>query len=73
MLSSVGKDVLHPTVVVFAYILIGGHFAIFPAVFSKIYGNKLGSLLYAISFASYAVAAIIAFGLYWLIVYLHTK
>ena len=47
-----------------SYILIGGHFAIFPAVFSKIFGNELGSLLYSISFISYAVSSLLALILY---------
>ena len=47
-----------------SYILIGGHFAIFPAVFSKIFGNKLGSLLYSLSFISYALSAIISLIMY---------
>ena len=47
-----------------SYILIGGHFAIFPAVFSKIFGNKLGSLLYSLSFISYALSAIISLIIY---------
>lgn len=58
---------VHTVVVVLAYVLIGGHWAIFPAIFSKIFGNKLGSLLYSISFVSYAISAIIAYFLYWLI------
>jgi MFS family permease len=57
---------IYSVFVVCAYILIGGHFAIFPAVFSKIYGNKLGSLLYSISFSAYAISALIAFFLYWI-------
>lgn len=56
----------HTIFVVLAYILIGGHFAIFPAIFSKIFGNKLGSLLYSISFFAYAISALIAFFLYWI-------
>lgn len=61
-------EYVHSIVVIFTYILIGGHFAIFPAVFSKVFGNKLGSLLYSISFFGYAISAIIAWVFYYLVV-----
>lgn len=58
--------IIHSFVVFFSYILLGGHFAIFPAIFSKIFGNKLGNFLYSLSFCGYAVSAVISFMLYYI-------
>ena len=49
-----------------SYVLIGGHFAIFPAVFSKIFGNKLGSMLYSLSFIGYALSSFISLLMYYI-------